>query len=130
MLRWLGPWPRSGPYRYRQRLEINGRPTGYFNAELAEFVQALRDLVVSADDGCARAPAREADTGPQVRIVSVIAVKKPGLIGVKRPAETWVKRGFERLQDCVFLPFFATPFSGESGIGLGSRWLLPSNTSR
>lgn len=41
-----------------------------------------------------------------------------------------VKRGFERFQDCGFLPFLATAFSPLSGIGLGLRKLSPSMTTR
>ena len=40
------------------------------------------------------------------------------------------KRGLERGQECVFFPPFSSDGFGMSGIGLGSRKLSPSRTTR
>ncbi|KGC09991.1 multiubiquitin family protein [Burkholderia gladioli] len=62
--------------------------------------------------------------------LSLGGVMEPGMGAVMAPAETGVKRGFERPQECGFLPDLATAFSLFSGIGLGLRKLSPSITMR
>jgi hypothetical protein len=47
---------------------------------------------------------------PFLRLLSRGGVIDPGMGGVMEPAETGVKRRFERAQECVFLPDFATAF--------------------
>jgi hypothetical protein len=62
--------------------------------------------------------------------VSRIGVIEPGMIGIMRPLRMAPKRDFEGIQECGFLPDFATAFSLFSGMGFGLRKLSPSMTMR